>query len=140
MRAEREPSCMRRRARLPALLLLAGACLACCSEAEKGSEALTLAPGVLVFVANDGKPAEAPKDWHGIVVEIESSVSYESTLRITIDGTDQEVVTLNGQPFEVRGAEIHIGPSVYGPVRAGDRVSIASDGVRVNGALLGPLP
>ncbi len=128
------------RARILALSVLVAGGSACCSDAGKGSGAAVLAPGVLVFVANDGKSAVTPPDWQGIVIEIDSTVRYEATLRATGMGGDQEFATLDGHPFEVRGGEIHIGPSTYGPVRVGDRVAITSEGVRVNGELLGPLP
>ncbi len=60
--------------------------------------------------------------------------------QITTDGDSSEVWAVNGQPFGIEDSEFHIGEKRYGVVRSGDRVSVAADGVTVNGEARGPLP
>ena len=72
-------------------------------------------------------------------IEIRSGVRYESRSQTTTAGSES-ITTLDGQPFEVTGDRIRIGPKTYGPVKVGDKVVIDADGVRINGDLAEPLP
>ena len=72
-------------------------------------------------------------------VEIRPGVKYVQTMTSTAAGTTR-VETLNSQTFQILENETRIGSSRFGPLAAGDRVVIDTDGVRINGELKGPLP
>ena len=120
-------------------LALAVAMLACsaCSaqESEKPSQP-SFGPGVMVRVGND--PA-LPESFQGVVIDIVPGVKYEVVLSSIGDKTET-LATINGHPFRMEDPYVTIGPTRYGPVAAGDTVTIDEHGVHLNGQLAGPLP
>ena len=92
-----------------------------------------------------GGKTEASAIIDGVAIEFDPSVHVRfslntGVLEITTDGDSSEVWMVNGQPFGIEDGEFHIGKKRYGAVRSGDRVSVAADGVTVNGEARGSLP
>jgi len=119
-----------------ALALAALACGACSTQESEKPSGPSFGPGVLVRVGND--PA-LPASFSGVAIDIVSGVKYETVL-VSIGDKPETLATLNGHQFRVEGDWITIGPTRYGPVAPGDKVTIDEHGVQLNGQLAGALP
>ena len=102
--------------------------------ASCGSEPAATPAAFAVQVESDGS---AVLTVEGAVLEIDPGVRFELTVR---SSTHANVATLEGYPFGVSEGRFHIGPVDYGPVAPAARVSVAPDGVSVEGEHRGELP
>jgi hypothetical protein len=121
-------------------VLLASAALGACStQTSEQPASPAFGPGVLVRVANETEHA-LPEFFEGIAIDVLPGVEYRMVIHSTQPGQSEQLATINGHPFRVEGKWITIGPERYGPVTAGDQVSITAKGVLLNNQPAGPLP
>ncbi|MBK7876485.1 MAG: hypothetical protein IPJ77_12170 [Planctomycetes bacterium] len=123
-------------ARVLALVPLALACTH--SVSTTSSTTSSTAPlNVTTYFPARAKPDPVPGM---VVIDIESGDGFEFRQEIvsTTGQPVRNVMTCNGEAFEVVGDELHVGTRRYGPLAAGQVVRVTKDGVLLDGKRIEP--
>lgn len=124
------------------LLLLVG-----CGNQEAVEEP-AVKPGWTSLLVKDGRVTGV---FSGVDIEIDPAIKANMVMksgknvtitdnREKIELQDDTYISVNGARLEIKFGEFYVGKSNYGPIGAGDKVHISTEGVKINGQPAGPLP
>ena len=112
------------------VLALVSLALACTHSVSTTTAAAPL--NVTTYFPARAKPDPVPGM---VVIDIESGDGFEFRQEIvsTTGQPVRNVMTCNGEAFEVVGDELHVGTRRYGPLAAGQVLRVTKDGVLLDG-------
>lgn len=124
------------------LLLLSG-----CGNQETVEEP-AVKPGWTSLLIKDGRVTGV---FSGVDIEIDPAINADMVMKsgksVTITDKQEKIelqddtyISINGARLDIKFGELYIGKSNYGPIGAGDKVHITTEGIKINGQPAGPLP
>jgi hypothetical protein len=114
------------------VLCTVGFALAC---GDQGGTTTTVS-----YTSYEGPGVGVTLEQGGVVVQMDSSVHYESTFHSQTGKPTVRTQTMNGLPFELVAGGFTLGGQTFEGLAAGDRVLITADGILVNGEKRWELP